>query len=119
MDTLQSLLQMSAVKPTLFASNSRYQTVDTATLVMTDGRTIVYLRRRFIPSADRFVLIREYTVAAGDRLDNIAAEVLGDPERFWQICDANDALRPEELTDTVGAVLRITLPQDIPGLPNA
>ena len=55
------------------------------------------------------------TVVAGDRLDNLAAHYIGDPEQFWRICDANNALRPHELTQRVGRRLRITLPEGIPG----
>ena len=38
----------------------------------------------------------------GERLDNIAAAFLGDPELFWRLSDANGAMRPEELVQTVG-----------------
>jgi hypothetical protein len=38
---------------------------------------------------------------------------------FWRICDANGAMQPEELTQTVGRRLRITLPEGIPTTPNA
>ena len=55
----------------------------------------------------------------GERLDNIAAQYMGDPTLFWRLCDANNAMRPEELTETIGRILRITLPQGIPGAPNA
>jgi hypothetical protein len=51
----------------------------------------------------------------GDRLDNLTAKYLGDPEQFWRLCDANNALQPEELTDTVGRRVRITMPEGIPG----
>ena len=44
---------------------------------------------------------------------------LGDPEQFWRVCDANRAMRPDELTETIGRRLRITLPEGIPGAPNA
>ena len=54
----------------------------------------------------------------GDRLDNITAEYLGDPEQFWRICDANATLHPAELEE-VGRRLRITLSEGIPGMPNA
>jgi hypothetical protein len=59
-------------------------------------------------------LVQEHSVAEGERLDNITAQYLGDPEQFWRLCDANDAMRPEELTETVGRRLRITLPEGIP-----
>ena len=43
------------------------------------ARRSVYLRRRFVPPPERFALLREHVVAAGDRLDNLAAQYLGDP----------------------------------------
>jgi hypothetical protein len=58
-------------------------------------------------------------VKEGDRLDNITNQFIGDPERFWQICDANNVLEPAELTEQPGNTIRITLPQGIPGNPNA
>jgi hypothetical protein len=33
----------------------------------------------------------------------------------WRLCDANGAMRPDELTETPGRRLRITLPEGIPG----
>ena len=47
----------------------------------------------------------------GERLDNITAHFLGDPEQFWRVCDGNGAIRPEELTETIGRKLRIKLPR--------
>ncbi len=102
-----------------FPPTSRYNGLDTATVQTADGTTISYLTRRFVPSPAEFADFQEYTVSQGDRLDNITAKYLGDPEQFWRICDANGAIRPEELTDTIGAKIRITLPQGIPGPTNA
>lgn len=113
-DPLQALLQGPA-KPNLFPPNSRYAGIDTGTLTTPDGKTVVYLRRRFIPPPEDFALLQEYTVVQGDRLDNLAAKYVGDPERFWQIADANAAMAPEELTEIVGRILRITLPAGTPG----
>ena len=103
----------------MFSLTSRYYGLATAQLETAEGRTIVYLRRRFVPPPERFALLQEHTVSAGDRLDNLAAQYLGDPEQFWRICDANGAMRPEELTETIGRRLRITLPEGIPGVPHA
>ena len=102
-----------------FPPNSRYHRTPTTMRTTPDGRTVVYLRRRFVPPPDQFSLLREYTVSDGDRLDRIAAEQLGDPEMYWQICDANNAVVPDELTATPGRVLRITLPEGIPGVDDA
>jgi hypothetical protein len=93
---------------------SRYYTTPTAEFETTDGKKIKYLRRRFVPPAERFELLVEHAVAEGERVDSITALYLGDPEQFWRICDANNAVRPEELIETVGRRLRITLPEGIP-----
>ena len=98
----------------LFTVTSRYYTVDTTQLTTADGKKIVYLKRRRIPQPEEFVTLQEYRVVEGDRLDNITAKYLGDPEQFWRICDANNALEPKELTDEAGNVIRITLPEGIP-----
>ena len=98
-----------------FPISSRYHGVETAEFTAEGGRKVAYLRRRFVPSSDRFALLQEHVVTQGERLDTITAHYLGDPEQFWRICDANNAMRPDELTEVVGRRLRITLPEGIPG----
>lgn len=119
-DPLQTILQFGT-KTTFFPVTSRYHRIDTATLETGEGksnRTIIYLRRRFAPPLERFFLFQEHTVVQGDRLDNLAAKYLGDPGQFWRLCDANGAMRPDELTENTGRKLRITLPEGIPGVQN-
>ena len=98
----------------MFSIASRYHGIQTARHKMRDGRHVMYLRRRFVPSPERFESLTEHTVTEGDRLDNIAAQYLGAPDQFWRICDANHAFAPEELTERIGRRLRITLPEGIP-----
>jgi hypothetical protein len=102
-----------------FPPTSRYSGIETATLEDAAGVTVIYLRRRFVPPPERFALLQEHVVCEKDRLDNITAHYLDDPEQFWRICDANRALSPDELTETPGRRLRITLPDGIPGAPDA
>lgn len=116
MDPVQALTQPQSLKDTLFPPTSRYHGIETATLVLPNGEMTRYLRRRFVPPADRFVTLQEHTVTEGDRLDNLAAKYLGDPEQFWRICDGNNAIRPDELAEQVGDRIRITLPEGIPGV---
>ena len=118
-DPLKSLLAPGALKTTLFPPESRYHGLETAELTRADGSVVAYLTRRFVPPPERFALLYEHAVEQGDRLDNLAARYLGDPEQFWRLCDANGAIRPDELTETVGRRLRITLPEGIPGAPDA
>jgi hypothetical protein len=102
-----------------FPTTSRYAGIETATVEDAAGITIIYLQRRFVPPPERFALLQEHEVKQNERLDNITALYLDDPEQFWRICDANRAMRPDELTETIGRRLRITLPEGIPGTPNA
>ena len=99
-----------------FPPGSRYHDVEVAKLEVPDGRRIAYVRRRFVPPAASFALLREHVVRSGERLDTIAALHLGDPEQFWRIADANGAIAPEQLTDEPGRRLRITLPAGVPGV---
>ena len=100
-----------------FPANSRYQATETTRMTLPDGTEVVYLRRRFAPLPERLAHWQEHQVAQGDRLDNIAARALSDPEQFWRICDANRATRPAELVEEVGRRLQIALPDGIPGVP--
>ncbi len=114
---LQQLLQPGGLKTTLFPMTSRYYGIELATMEAADGTEIIFLRRRFCPLPERLALLQEHAVSQGERLDNIAARYLGDPEQFWRICDANGAMQPDELTETIGRRIRITLPEGVPGVP--
>ncbi|HWS56667.1 MAG TPA: hypothetical protein VN228_21205 [Pyrinomonadaceae bacterium] len=95
----------------MFAFTSRYINLGTVTLALPGGRAAVYKRRRFLPRGDRMPLLVEVNVTEGDRLDLITARTLGDPEHFWRVADANDAMNPFDLTAEVGRVLRVPIPQ--------
>jgi len=94
----------------MFPVTSRYHGIETAKFVTPNGRQIVYLRRRFLPPATTAILA-EHTVTQGDRLDNITARYLGDPEQFWRLCDANNAMHPDEMTAELGQRINIPLIQ--------
>nr|WP_320192950.1 hypothetical protein [uncultured Desulfobacter sp.] len=115
---MMQMLQTGGLAPTYVAANSRYAGIDIATLETAEGRIVPYFRRRFCPQPKNLALLNEHQVVQGDRLDNLAAQYIGDPEQFWQICDANGAMRPEELIEQTGRRLRITLPQGVPGVNN-
>jgi len=117
--SLTSLLESAGVKPSLFAANSRYIGIETATLSTAEGRTLAYVRRRFVPQPEQLVQLQQHAVAQGERVDILAAQYLGDAELFWRIADANRAMRPDELVATLGRMLRICLPQGIPGTQHA
>ncbi len=95
----------------MFQESSRYYHVETATLITPDGRHLCYKRRRFLPQGEELPVLVEVIVTQGDRLDLIAARTLGDPEGFWRICDANNAMNPFDLTAEPGRALRVPLPR--------
>lgn len=103
----------------MFIPTSRYYSIERATLETAQGETVVFVRRRFVPPASRFAPLHEHAVSQGERLDHIAAAHLGNAEMFWRLCDANGAMRPDELIESPGRRLRITLPEGIPGPANA
>jgi hypothetical protein len=98
-----------------FSPLSRYAAIATSTLELADGEAIIYLQRRFVPGPERLAFLQWHEVHQDQRLDQIAAQYLGNPEQFWRLCDANRALRPEQLVEQAGKQLRITLPEGIPG----
>jgi hypothetical protein len=116
---LKEIIQPGGLKTNLFPPTSRYHGIETVTREAANARTITYIRRRFLPQPETFALLQEHVVTEGERLDNITARYLNDPEQFWRICDANRAMRPDELTESIGRRLRITLPEGIQGVPNA
>jgi hypothetical protein len=114
-DPLQAVLQLGIPATDPYPATSRYHGLPTRQLVTAAGRIIAYAGRRFSPQPESLALLQLHTVTQGDRLDNVTAAYLGDPEQFWRICDANGALRPDELTAEIGRRLRITLPEGLPG----
>lgn len=102
-----------------FPPSSRYATTPIVGYVDADGTVHPIVGRRLVPPPERFATLTEHTVTQADRLDRIAATYLGDPEQYWRVCDANRAMRPDTLTERLGRRLRITLPEGIPGPPDA
>jgi hypothetical protein len=88
---------------------SRYADTATAEYVGATGRRVVHLRRRFLPAASAYTPVARVVVTEGDRLDLIAARSIGDPEQYWQVCDANEAMNPAELERLPGRIVLIAV----------
>jgi hypothetical protein len=95
----------------MFDYTSRYYKLPVATLTLPNGRTVSYVRRRFLPQGDELPLLAEVPVTQGERIDLVTNRTLGDPLAFWRICDANNAMDPQALTAEPGRILRVPLPQ--------
>ena len=113
-NALKSLIQSAAGTGAPTNPSSRYYGDGVEQMTAPDGTVMAYLSRRIIPQASMYPQTQNYSVVAGDRLDNLAARFLGDPILFWMICDANGARDPQELTATPGTVIQIPLVSGIP-----
>jgi hypothetical protein len=90
----------------MFLDNSRYAKVATVETATSTGETAVALKlRRLTTAAGDPELVK-----AGDRLDIIAQERLGDATQFWRVADANSELDSRELVKTVGDVINVPRP---------
>ena len=98
-------------------SNSRYYGTGVEQITIGDAPPVSYLSRRIIPQMDIYTQTQNYTVVAGDRLDNLAARYLGDPSLFWMIVEANGVLDAESLTVDPGAPGRTILIPLASGIP--
>ncbi len=99
----------------MFDPRSRYASLNTKTLTVTDRdgttRDLRYVERRFLPSiSEATTPLAEHTVMQGERLDQITARYLGDPQQFWRVADANNTFAPEDLTAEPGKRITIPLP---------
>jgi hypothetical protein len=107
------ILQQAGVKPSYFTPMSRYFGIEIAVYESMATAPTPYVRRRFLPQMEQFQTIQEHQVSQGERPDNLTYQYMNDPEQFWKICDANGVMHPNELTESIGKTVRITLPQGI------
>lgn len=110
---LQALLQAGG-GDSRFPPTSRYHGVPLATHTLPDGRSVAYVQRRLVPPPEAFSILREVRIEQGERSDRLAAREIGDPEQYWQLCDANGVLDPAELEQAERSV-RVPLPRGVNG----
>ena len=89
----------------MFVKGSRYEAVEDSELTDDQGRILCYKKVRFIPETDAQFT---HLLTQGERLDHLAYRYYRDPERFWRICDANEAMWPDDLVTEAG--IRILIP---------
>lgn len=111
---IQAMFEAGVIELTDFPPESRYHGIPRLEAVLPDGRKVAYLRRRIVPPPEAFDTRAFRQVKDAERLDHIAAQEIGDPQAFWQLCDANGVLWAEDL-EQVWRELRLTLPAGVPG----
>jgi hypothetical protein len=88
----------------MFFKGSRYEKVTTLEMTDASGRTILYKATRFIPDTAARL---GHKTQRGERLDHIAHRYLRDSQRFWRICDTNEATWPDDLVSEPGRKINI------------
>lgn len=111
---IQALFEAGIVEQTDFPADSRYHGIPTTSIEETAAGAVTYLKHRFAPAPEAFATLRYRRVTQGERLDQIAAAEVGNPEAFWMLTDANGVIWAEELEEP-GKTLRLTLPAGVPG----
>jgi hypothetical protein len=79
------------------------KTVRTRARSAPSGESISYLGRTLLPLPGTLQQQGTYTVQAGDRIDNVAARLLGDPLLYWMLMEANGASDPATLCAAPGS----------------
>lgn len=89
----------------MITRSSRYR-LDAAYPSRDPGRADLPILGLATHTADDLLVRREHRVIEGERLDQLAQRYYGDPLKYWLICDANEAIFPDDLM-VPGRVLRI------------
>jgi hypothetical protein len=77
---------------------SRYSSLGQSVWSAPDGTQVSYLNRRLLPATGSVPMAGTYTVRLGDRVDTIAAALLGDGTLSWMLADACLVMRPTDLS---------------------
>lgn len=80
----------------MFDEKSRYSKVETYHVRDRRGRQVSVVR---VPEPLVHTLMGIHLLKEGQRLDHLAAKYLNDPAGFWRICEANNAMLAEALSE--------------------
>ena len=109
-DPVQLLIEAGAIPSNPFGTASRYLNVSIGRYVKRPGDPGVnYVLRRFIPQQRDIAIVAQHVVQGGERPELVAAQVLGDPELYWRLADANAVTDPFEL-NKIGRRIAIPTP---------
>lgn len=81
----------------MFDPKSRFANLDTYVVTDRRGRSVVVVP---VPPAPVQSMRGLHLLRQGQRLDHLAQKYLSDPAGFWRICEINNVMLPEALTET-------------------
>ncbi len=80
----------------LFDEKSRYASLATYTVVDVRGKVVTVVP---VPDAPSEGFRGSHLRKQGERIDHLAAAYLADPAGYWRICEKNDVMLPEALSE--------------------
>ena len=80
----------------MFDKKSRYAKQNTYQVIDRRGRTVTVMVPPLAPTQS---LLGYHARRQGQRLDHMAAKYLDDPAGFWLICELNDVMQAEMLSE--------------------
>lgn len=80
----------------MFDEKSRYAKVETYAVKDKRGRTVQVVP---VSGAPQQAIIGYHLLKQGQRLDHLAGKYASDPTSFWRICEANDVMQAEMLSE--------------------
>lgn len=80
----------------MFDSKSRYYKLTTSTATDRRGRTVTVVP---VPEPPEQTSLGYHLRRQGQRLDHLAYKYLDDEAGFWRICELNDVMLPEALSE--------------------
>jgi len=86
----------------MFDEKSRYAKLETYTVKDRRGRTVTVVP---VPDAPGEVPLGIHIMRQGQRIDHLAWKYLDDGAGFWRICELNDVMLPEALTEAREVVI--------------
>jgi len=81
----------------MFDKKSRYSKLKTYTVLDPKGRSVKIVP---VPESPNENSAGMHLMKQGQRLDHLAKKYLEDPTGYWRICELNDVMLPETLTET-------------------
>lgn len=80
----------------MFDTKSRYLGLTTYTVKDHRNRTVAVVP---VPDAPTQTRLGIHVLRQGQRLDHLAKKYLDNPAGYWRICELNDVMLPEALTE--------------------
>lgn len=81
----------------MFSPNSRYAALTPYTVRDRRDRLVSVVP---VPPAPPEQLLGYHVLRQGQRLDHLAYKYLNDATTYWRVCELNDVMYPEQLTET-------------------